>query len=114
MDNAHPHKNIIGTSKHSEFGIASFAVALFVILLFLAIFSATIILQYQSDTGNIDHREQMAIGLLGIFWFILLFIGIVLGTVGVLQRNRKKMFALFGLAINAGIFLAVVCLFLLL
>lgn len=91
--------------KHSGFGIASFVVVLaagtleFVLVVIAGILETT-------TPGGIDDDSPITI-LLGVAMIGGLFLdllGIVLGTVGLCQRQRKKIFAVLGVVIGSLVF----------
>ena len=81
--------------SHSPFGIASFTLSLLAGALILLIFTGSIITIFVS--GNIE--ENPTVNVIG--WSVLLsaalsFIALVLGIVGILHKQRKKVFSVLG------------------
>lgn len=83
--------------KHSGIGIASFIMC---IVAFVSIFVVVIIagVLEESTPGGLSETspQAMIIGLLVILFALLDLIALVLGIVGLAQRNRKKLFAILG------------------
>ncbi len=88
--------------RHSGFGIASFITSIVSgILIFLVIITAGVI-QVSTPRGL---NEQSATAMtIGMFLFVFLFVSLValgLGIVGLLQKERKKIFAILGTVFSA-------------
>jgi len=101
--------------KHSGLGIASFILALVALLTF--ILSFILILSSFSSIPDFATQEELqqsiidsngagfeglVIGSLIIFLSIgIAFIGLVLGIIGACFKNRKKVFSIIGIVLNA-------------
>jgi hypothetical protein len=87
--------------KHSGFGIASFVISLgtgfflFVILIILGVMES-------QSPGGIDEEAPITVvlGLLLIGGFLAELVSAGLGVGGLLQRDRKKVFAVLGLVMS--------------
>ena len=101
-----------GPLPHSGLGIASCVIAacafVFIILLF-AIAAMTAV----SQRGEIadDSAEAMVMGGLVLLDAVAMLVGLILGIVGVAQRERNKLFAGLGLCANSLLLLGVLGLF---
>jgi Family of unknown function (DUF6142) len=87
-------------TRHSGYGIASFALGL---VSAVAIFIAVSIAGLMTAAGRVGESSQTmyeVIGLCLIFFLLLAITGAILGVLGVLQKKQKKLFAVLGLAIN--------------
>ncbi|OWA34631.1 hypothetical protein B9G55_15530 [Saccharibacillus sp. O16] len=101
-----------GPLKHSGLGIASFVLALVGILLFIVSIIAiigTVASVIDSSGGIVDPETlnssglAMAVGAGGLGLLgaaILNLIGVILGIVGLVMKNRKKVFAIIGTILN--------------
>ncbi|UCG79481.1 MAG: hypothetical protein JSV21_05485 [Nitrospirota bacterium] len=81
--------------KHSGLGISSFITS---IISGLAMFFLVIIAAMMESAGGIDEESAQAI-ILGLFVIGFLFLSLIsfgLGIAGLLQKNRKKIFAILG------------------
>lgn len=95
--------------KHSGPGIASFIISLVTIIGYIACVAiiGAIISPYLGPDGmlNLPQVEDIQGITLAAFFFLLLIlinvIGVILGIVGVAIKNRKKVFSIIGLIINA-------------
>ena len=90
--------------KHSGIGIASFMISIVSgLFLFLLVAIAGII--EATTPGGIDEESpvEIVLGLGIILGFGLNLVGIGLGIAGVIQKNRKRTFAVLGLVFNLGI-----------
>lgn len=103
----HPNERI----KHSGPGIASFIIGLIglVSLIGLLIGAAVVTVNLVSDfsAGELPSQEVLeqsggiiVIGLLAILIIFMILIGLILGIVGLVLKNRKKAFAITGTVIN--------------
>jgi hypothetical protein len=87
--------------KHSGFGIASFILSIVTgILVFLAVITAGVM--EASTPGGINEESIGAIvlGLVLIALFILDLTALGLGIGGLVQKDRKKVFAVLGTAFS--------------
>jgi hypothetical protein len=87
--------------KHSGLGIASFVMGLiFGLILFVLIGIAGV--QEVSNPGGMDENSPfaMVLGLLLLGALLMNLVGAALGLAGVLQKNRRKIFAVLGLVFN--------------
>ncbi|WP_186431594.1 hypothetical protein [Clostridium sp. BSD9I1] len=89
--------------KHSGLGIASFVIA----LVSIAIFTAGVIITYNSVAVGISSEEVMQaspivviIGILFIGGMISSVVGLVLGIIGVFARKKKRVLAVWGIILN--------------
>lgn len=113
------------TLKHSGLGIASFIIALLAIL--AAIITLVLTVSFTADfidMGTLDPESLeaeivegggaigavLAAGLLFIVSIGLSIIGLILGIVGAVMKNRKKVFSVLGIVLNALIAVGVVVL----
>ncbi|MFD0958269.1 hypothetical protein [Paenibacillus chungangensis] len=113
------------TLKHSGLGIASFIIALLAIL--AAIITLVLTVSFTAEfinMGTLDPESLeaqildgdsaivsiMAAGLLFIVSIGLSVIGLILGIVGAVMKNRKKVFSVLGIVLNALIAVGVVVL----
>jgi hypothetical protein len=107
-------RHALPEAKHSGLGIASFVLAIvFGLILFVLIGMAGY--QQMKNPKGMDENSPMAmiLGLLMIGSLLMNFVGAGLGLAGVLQKNRKKIFAILGLIFNGFAVLGTVALFLL-
>jgi hypothetical protein len=96
-------------SKHSGFGIASFLIVLAAGALEFVLVAIAGILE-TIRPGGMDEDSPIAI-LLGLAMFgglLVNLLGILLGVVGLLQRDRKKPFAVLGVIIGFLVFVGLV------
>ena len=87
--------------KHSGLGIASFIISIVTgVLMFLLIAIAGIM--ESSTPGGIDENsaEAALIGFLAIGFLLLDLVAIGLGIGGLVQENRKKVFAILGVSFS--------------
>ena len=113
-------------NKHSRLGIASFVIAILVVLAILAlviggplVISSSEGFDPQSfdpaDPQSIDPSDPAIIALqvlgLGFIVGVLLsFVGLGLGIAGIIQRRRKRLFAVIGAVLNGLVVLGVIVL----
>ncbi len=91
--------------KHSGIGIASFILSLVGPACFLLLVILAGVIE-ASAPGGMDENSTTA-GILGILLIAVLIVSIVsffLGVGGLLQTDRKKLFAVLGLVFSAGNF----------
>lgn len=101
-----PHQQPIRHKRHSGPGIASFIISLVSMLAYIisvgamgAVFAQGLETESswtQSSTTGVTVITMILIGL-----FAANVIGVILGIVGTILRNRKKIFAVLGLSLNA-------------
>jgi hypothetical protein len=101
-------KGITMERKHSGLGIASFitSVVASISLVLLVVIAGALEV---SAPGWID-EESVAAMVLGLFIFALLVVDIValgLGIAGLIQKNRKKLFAILGTVFAAATILGI-------
>lgn len=116
-------------NRHSRMGIASFVLAILVVVATLALvvgapllLSSTDALDPQSfdpanpqsiDLSNPAIIALQVIGLAFIVSVLLSFVGFGLGIAGLIQRRRKRIFAVIGAVLNGLVIAGVVVLILL-
>ncbi|CAA9460432.1 MAG: hypothetical protein AVDCRST_MAG25-773 [uncultured Rubrobacteraceae bacterium] len=116
-------------NRHSRMGIASFVISILVVVAILAlvvgaplVLSSTDALDAQSfdpaDPQSIDLSNPaiialQVIGLGFILGVLLSFVGFGLGVAGLIQRRRKRLFAIVGAVLNGLVILGVAVLILL-
>ena len=92
--------------RHSGLGIASFAMSLLFGIGTFLVFVYAGIKETSLPGGVAEHSGvAMVIGLVMILMWILLLVGAVLGVAALLEKNRKKVFAVIGLLLNGGMLL---------
>ncbi|MEC0368855.1 hypothetical protein [Paenibacillus chibensis] len=112
MESQQPPQHPPQLKRHSGPGIASFIISLISMLAYIvsvgamgAIFSSSLngegLSWSDSSTTGVTVITIILIGL-----FAANLIGIVLGIVGLVLRNRKKIFAILGLSLNTIIILS--------
>ena len=92
MQTAEPIKQ-----KNSGFGVASFIMSIVIGLLILVLFAVAGVIS-ASTPGGMDKQSVQAV-IIGLSILVLLFLALVamvLGIVGLLQKERKKLFAILG------------------
>lgn len=97
--------------KHSGMGIASFAISIVVgVIVFLLI--AVAAMATASTPGGMDDNSPtaMVIGLGIVLMFGLDVVAIGLGIAGIVQKNRKKVFAILGVVFGAATILGTIVL----
>ena len=98
-------------SKHSGFGVASFIISILAGLLMFLVFVIGTIMQL-STPGGMDQQSIQAM-LVGLSIIALLFIDIVavvLGIVGLFQKERKKLFAILGIIFSSATVISMIVL----
>jgi hypothetical protein len=116
-------------NRHSRMGIASFVISILVVVVILALVVGAPLLISSSegfdpqtfdpaDPQSIDLSNPtiialQVIGLGFIVGVLLSFVGLGLGIAGVIQRRRKRLFAVIGAVLNGLVVLGVVFLILL-
>lgn len=86
--------------KHSGLGIASFVISTVMGVAMLVLIVLAGVLE-TTTPGGMD-EESLAAVLIGLFMFAFLFIDLLaagLGIAGLLQKDRKKIFAILGVII---------------
>ncbi len=100
--------------KHSGLGISSFIMSIVVgVFDFVVIVLAGLV--EASTPGGMDEESVVAV-LIGLFIFAGMFAnlaGIGMGIAGLVQRDRKKVFAALGLAFNTAVVFGIVFLMIL-
>ena len=83
--------------KHSGIGIASFIISIISgVLIFMLVVIATII---EGSTPGGMNEDSIGAIIIGLFVFLFLgmaLVALALGIVGILQKGRKKIFAILG------------------
>ncbi len=100
--------------KHSGLGIASFILAIIAIVLVVALIIVTAVIAKDEladialSQGNLTEEQIKEFAPLLIVIFLTFFgsvilslVGAILGIVGLLQKNRKKLFAILGTLLNS-------------
>ena len=113
-------------SKHSRLGVASFVIAVLttalIVALFVVIFAAGGQLlggENPQDVTPQDLQQNLedspgTAGVLGVAGFglaaspLLYLLGAALGIAGLIQKRRKRLFAVLGTVFNAAIFLGLI------
>ena len=87
--------------RQSGLGIASFVISLIGIAITLVLFGVAGYME-ASTPGGMDEAapETILVGLLLIAAGFLLLVGLGLGIGGLFQRNRRRLFAVLGLAFS--------------
>ena len=100
-------------TSHSGIGIASFILSLLCGLTLVGIIIVAMVIGARSG-GELDERSPavMAIGCSALLGLALTLLGLILGIVGIMQKDRKKTFAILGLIFNAVILVGTVALIL--
>lgn len=83
--------------KHSGLGIASFIFSIVAGILIFLLFIAAGVMQV-STPGGVDEKSAAAV-IIGLLIFAFLFLCLValgLGIAGLIQKDRKKLFATLG------------------
>lgn len=94
--------------KHSGMGVVSFIISLLSFFIFVCtIIAGGIIAMKNPDTLSQPGGASVVIGMLILMGFFLCFVGIGLGIAGLVQKDRKKIFALLGLIFNSAVFIGV-------
>ena len=97
------------TQEHSSLGLAAFILSL-VAVLGSAIF---ILAAIKIMTVGLTYGAMLLIGIVIITTILLSLNGLVFSFVALFQKNRKKLYSILGLIINACVFLAIVILLIL-
>lgn len=98
--------------KHSGFGIASFAIFITTVIAHFSILLIKSALEMRYSTGT---YKNIALTPLYTFLFSILaepifavyLLGLVLGTIGLFQKNRRKVLAVLGVVFNLLAFIVV-------
>jgi hypothetical protein len=107
-------------NRQSRMGLASFILAIIAVVgvVVLIVISATLVSSapgFDPNSPQID-PESAAFGALALVGFGILacllvnLVGLGLGVAGVIQRRRKKLFAILGLVFNGLVLLGVIVL----
>lgn len=94
------------TRKHSGLGIASFVIGLTCAVLTLLVFGIAGYVELTTPGGM--QETDVAAMLVGLFMFFIWFcqlVGIGLGLAGCFERERRRLYAILGLAFNGGMLL---------
>ena len=91
-------------NRHSGFGIASFLISLaagaFMFALLLAVLIMRAALSHQVH-GGVENTARFLFGLLLLGFFLTELLALGLGIAGCVQADRKKLFAILGVAFSA-------------
>lgn len=95
---------VLMEQKHSGLGIASFILSLVCGLMIFVLFVVAGVIEV-STPGGMDEESAAAIiiGLLIFLDFFILLVAIGLGIGGLIQKERKRLFAILGLVFSIGI-----------
>lgn len=95
---------VLMEQKHSGLGIASFILSLVCGLMIFVLFVVAGVIEV-STPGGMDEKSAAAIiiGLLIFLDFFILLVAIGLGIGGLIQKERKRLFAILGLVFSIGI-----------
>ncbi len=95
--------------QHSGVGIAGFCLSILAVLMLggTMVASVGMAMQAKNPGQKPDQNTVMAMGCAAILSALLSVVGLVLGLVGVVQKNRKMVFTVIGLVINGLICLSV-------
>jgi hypothetical protein len=88
--------------KHSGMGIASFIISIVAGLSLFAIIVVAGVLEVSTPGGL--GEDSIAAGIIGLLIIAMIFVSMValgLGIAGLVQKNRKKIFALLGTIFSA-------------
>lgn len=88
---------ILDTSPHAGLGIASFVIGLGLLTLIIIIILVV-------GLGNPPETIQSALFFLYMVSFLIGLTGIILGIMGIVKKNRRRVFPITGLAVN-GVYL---------
>ena len=106
---AHPPEYPYAELRHSGFGIASFVLSILIGIGFFVLFIVAGVIEANTPGGmDEESTAAIAVGLLLFFGMFSSLVAIVLGFVGVFQQNRKKVFAILGIAFNSMIILGTI------
>lgn len=87
---------------HSGIGIASFVLSLLAAACLFGVVVAAGILQGQTASGSPDESALFfVVGLFILLFMLLALIALCLGIGGLLQRHRRKVFAMLGTLFSA-------------
>lgn len=88
--------------KHSGLAIASFVTSVVSgVAIFLVIVIAGVLETSTPGGMDDDSAGTMIIGLLAIFFILTAIVALGLGIAGILQRDRRKVFAILGVTFAA-------------
>ncbi|GAA0182895.1 hypothetical protein SH2C18_51800 [Clostridium sediminicola] len=76
--------------RHSKVGISSFVSGILAITLFLSISTLPL------DETN----SELVIGIIAIFSVLIAMVGTILGIIGILNKKKKRIFAIIGVILN--------------
>lgn len=116
LDPQTPHAEFIPPvfRKHSGPGIASFIISLVSLLGYIisvAVAGAMMSpLLEEGITDSPDSNTVLGLGVVGLIFLTIIaanVIGVILGIIGTVIKQRRKIFAVIGLAINAVIVLSI-------
>lgn len=96
------------TQPHSGLGIASFVLSIVSLISAIAVFSYAGYVEITSE-GGMDENSTTAlvVGIAIIVCVVMFLVGLVLGVVGLLRQDRRRIFAAIGIGMN-GLFTALV------
>jgi len=111
-------------NRHSRMGIASFVISILATVLIVTLFIIAVVIG-ASAFGNVQDPQTIdpqslqdspalaglaAVGLGILASIVFYLIGLVLGVAGIIQRRRKRLFAVLGAVFNGIVLLVVVAL----
>lgn len=106
-DQINPNPAYIPESKHSAFGIASFLVSFFGLLGSCLFVVGVLVLAFRANR-TADRPFTVAVGALILCTMVPCVIGVILGLIGLFERNRKRGFPVLGLCLNALVLAAII------
>ena len=120
------HGEVGRENKHSRMGIASFVISILVVLAILALVVGGPLLISSSESFDpqsfdpanpqsvdLSNPTLIALQVLGLGFIagvLLSFVGLGLGVAGMVQRRRKRLFAVIGAVLNGLVVLGVIAL----
>ncbi|MCI0362795.1 MAG: hypothetical protein L0Y44_11635 [Phycisphaerales bacterium] len=105
----YPSYAVQPTLKHSGLGIASFIISMVVGLGEIAAVIFVGVMETSNPGGVADDSPMAAmLGLSMCGGALLALVGAVLGLIGAVLRDRRKVFAILGLAFNACIIVGII------
>lgn len=97
--------------KHSLLGIISFSLAIFS---FILLFVILVFVGYHTlVSSGLPENEILYffVGMIIILLLVIVLISMIVGILGILEKNRRKLFGILGVSIDVVMILLVVSLF---